>query len=154
MAEQTGLIPHLVVKGAGQAIEFYKAGLGAVEVARMPIEDGRLLHAVVRIGDATIFLCDDMPEYCGGTSRAPSGLSPVTLHLCVADCDAAIAQAVAAGATLTMPADDMFWGDRYGQIVDPFGHAWSFSSPLTEERKAAAAKKWADSGFGQKAASA
>src|SRR5262249_9346064 len=141
--EKTGLIPHLVVKGAAKAIEFYKAGLGAVEIARMPAEDGRLMHAAIKIGDAALFLCDDFPEYCGGVSRAPNGPSPVTLHLIVPCCDTAIATAAAAGATVTMPAEDMFWGDRYGQIVDPFGHAWSFSNPLTAEAKAAAEKKWA-----------
>jgi PhnB protein len=153
MSERTGLIPHLVVRGAVKAIEFYKAALGAVEIGRMPVDDGRLMHAAIKIGDATLFLCDDFPEYCGGVSRAPTGAAAVTLHVCVADCDAAIAQAVSAGATVTMAAEDMFWGDRYGQIVDPFGHAWSFSSPLSEERKSAAEKKWAESPFGKKAAS-
>ena len=133
----SGLIPHLVVKGAAKAVEFYTAGLGAVEVLRMPTPDGRLMHAALKIGDASLFLCDDMPEHCGGVSRAPSGPSPVTLHLVVPCCDTAIATAVAAGATVTMPAEDMFWGDRYGQVLDPFGHAWSFSTPLPAERKAA-----------------
>ena len=150
--EKTGLIPHLVVKGGAKAIEFYKAAIGAVEIARMPTEDGRLMHAAMKIGDAHLMLCDDFPEYCGGVSRAPSGPSPVTLHLNVPCADTAIATAAAAGAVVTMPATDMFWGDRYGQVLDPFGHAWSFSSPLTPEQKAAAEKKWAaESPFGQKA---
>jgi len=143
MSEKNALIPHLVVKGAVKAIEFYKAAFGAVELSRMPTEDGRLMHAALSIGEATLFLCDDFPEYCGGVCRAPSGPSPVTLHLIVASADAAIAAAAAAGATVTMPAADMFWGDRYGQIVDPFGHSWSFSNPLTAEQKAEAEKKWA-----------
>jgi PhnB protein len=152
MSEQRGLIPHLVVKGAVKAVEFYKAALGAEEIARMPTEDGRLMHAALKIGDAILFLCDDFPEYCGGVSRAPNGPSPVTLHLCVPCADTAIATAAAAGATVTMPAADMFWGDRYGQIVDPFGHAWSFSNPLTAEQKAEAEKKWANENpFGKKA---
>jgi len=150
--EKNGLIPHLVVRGAAKAIEFYKAGLGAVEVARMPTDDGRLMHAAIKIGDAFLFLCDDFPEYCGGVSRAPSGPSPVTLHLNVPCADTAIAAAAAAGATVTMPAADMFWGDRYGQVLDPFGHAWSFSNPLTCEQKAAAEQKWAaESQFAKKA---
>lgn len=128
MSEMKGLIPHLVVKDAARAIEFYTAALGAVELARMPTEDGRIMHAALKIGDATLFLCDDFPEYCGGVSRAPSGPSPVTLHLCVPDCDAAIATAAGAGATVTMPASDMFWGDRYGQVQDPFGHNWSIAT--------------------------
>ena len=145
MSEQvkSGLIPHLVVKGGAKAVEFYKAALGAEEVCRMPTPDGRLMHAALKIGDAHLFLCDDFPEYCGGVSRAPKGPSPVTLHLNVPNCDAAIAQAAATGATVTMPAGDMFWGDRYGKVTDPFGHEWSFSHPLTPEQKAAAEKQWA-----------
>ncbi len=151
MSEKNGLIPHLVVKNGAKAIEFYVAALGAVELARMPTEDGRLMHAALKIGDATLFLCDDFPEYCGGVSRAPAGPSPVTLHWCVPNCDAAIEKAQQAGATVTMPAADMFWGDRYGQIVDPFGHAWSFSHPLTAEQKEAAEKAWAEQNpFGKK----
>ncbi len=153
MSVKAGLIPHLVVKGAAKAIDYYTAALGAVEVARMPIEDGRLLHAMLKIGDSTVFLCDDFPDHCGGVSRAPAGPSPITLHLCVDDCDAAIAQAAGAGGTVAMPAADMFWGDRYGQVVDPFGHTWSFSHPLTAEQKAAAEKEWAEANpFGTKAA--
>jgi len=135
--EKHGLVPHLVVNGAAKAIEFYKSALGAVEIARMPAEDGtRLMHAELKIGDASLFLCDDFPEYCGGVAGAPKpGVpTPVTLHLDVTDCDAAIAKAESAGATVKMPAMDMFWGDRYGKITDPFGHEWSFAHPI---RKAA-----------------
>lgn len=142
--EYKGLIPHLVVKGGAAAIDFYKAALGAVEIGRVPTEDGRLMHASLKIGEAILMLCDDFPEYCGGVSRAPAGPSPITLHLCVPNADAAIAQAASAGANVTMPAADMFWGDRYGQIVDPFGHSWSFSHPLSEEAKKAAEKAWAE----------
>jgi PhnB protein len=127
------VISHLVVKGAAEAIAFYTKAFGAVELMRMPAEDGqRLMHAQIRIGDATLFLCDDFPEYCGGKSRHPLALggSSVTLHQYVPNCDAALAQAAAAGATITMPAQDMFWGDRYGCVVDPFGHEWSFATPL------------------------
>jgi len=153
MSEANTLIPHLVVKDGAKAIEFYKAALGAEEIARMPLPDGRLMHASLKVGGATLFLNDDLPEYCGGVSRAPAGPSPVTLHLCVPCTDTAIATAVAAGATTTMPAEDMFWGDRYGQVVDPFGHAWSFSAPLSAEKKAEAEKKWAaENPFGQTAA--
>ncbi|MFO0796458.1 MAG: VOC family protein [Gemmataceae bacterium] len=139
------LVPHLVVKGAARAVDFYKAALGAEEVTVMPDPggSGRLMHAHLRVAGADLFLCDDFPEYCGGVSRAPAGPSPVTIYLCVANADAAIAQAAAAGATVTMPADDMFWGDRYGKVTDPFGHDWSFSHPLTAEQKAAAEAKWA-----------
>lgn len=146
--EQPGVIPHLVVRGAAKAIEFYKAAFGAEELGRMPIApefipgaaagDERIMHASLKINGATFFLCDDMPDLCGGVSRAPAGPSPVTLHLCVANVDTAIATAAAAGATVTMPAEDMFWGDRYGQVADPFGHAWSFTHPLANAQAKAA----------------
>ena len=126
---------HLAVDGAAKAIEFYAAALGAEEVVRMPAEDGeRLMHAHLKVGDAELFLCDDFPEYCGGKSRDPFqlGATGVTLHQYVPDADAAIARAAEAGATVTMPAQDMFWGDRYGQVVDPFGHTWSFAHKLAE----------------------
>jgi PhnB protein len=126
---------HLVVDGAAKAVEFYKAALGAEEVFRAPAEDGtRLMHAHLTVDGGKLFLCDDFPEYCGGKVRAATklGASPVTLHLEVPDCDAAIDRAAAAGATVTMPAADMFWGDRYGKIVDPFGHEWSFSTPIAK----------------------
>jgi PhnB protein len=146
MREKSGLIPHLVVNGAVKAVEFYKKAFGAVEVRRMPAEDGqRLMHAELTIGDATLMLCDDFPEYCGGVSRAPKPGAPtsVTLHIDVPNCDAAIDRAVTAGATVKMPAMDMFWGDRYGQVIDPFGHEWSFAHRLTAEQKAEAEKTWA-----------
>jgi PhnB protein len=145
-ATTNALIPHLVVSGGTKAVEYYQAALGA-EVLRVmpdPAGSGRLMHAHLKVLGCDLMLADDFPEYCGGHARAPQGPSPVTIHLCVPNADAAIAQAAAAGATVTMPADDMFWGDRYGKITDPFGHEWSFSHPLTEEQKAAAQAKWAD----------
>jgi len=139
----TGLIPHLVVNGGAAAIDFYKAGLGAEELHRMPTPDGRLMHATLKFDGSYLFLNDDFPEHCGGATRAPKGPSPVTLHLNVKNCDAAIERAAKAGAKVEMPAMDMFWGDRYGKIIDPFGHSWSFSHPLTADQKAAAEKAWA-----------
>ena len=138
------VIPHIVVNGGAKAIDFYKAAFGAVELSRMPTPDGRLMHAALKIGDGYLMLNDDFPEHCGGVKHAPSGPSPVTLHLNVPNCDAAIERAAKAGAKVTMPAMDMFWGDRYGKITDPFGHTWSFSHPLTADQKAAAEKHWAD----------
>lgn len=148
------LIPHLVVNGAAKAIEYYVAALGAVEVMRMPdpAGSGRLMHAHLTIGGSDLMLCDDFPEYCGGVSRTPGASSPVILHLTVPNCDAAIERAAAAGGKVTMPAEDMFWGDRYGKLTDPFGHEWSFSHPLTAEQKAAAEKKWAEFSQGEAAA--
>ena len=130
-----GLIPHLVCDPCAEAIEFYKQAFGAEELCRMPAPDGkRLMHAAIRIGGNQVFLADDFPEYCGGHSQSPKALggTPVTLHLNVADADAAIARAAAAGATVTMPAADMFWGDRYGQVKDPWGHSWSIAHPLSD----------------------
>lgn len=145
MEKYSGLIPHLVVSNGPAAIDFYKSGLGAQETSRMPAPDGkRLMHASMKVEGCMFFLCDDFPEHCGGVSRAPkAGVEgPIALHLVVKNADAAIEQAVKAGATVKMPAADMFWGDRYGQVIDPFGHTWSFSHPLTAEATAAAQKAW------------
>lgn len=137
--------PHLVIDGAARAIDFYARAFGAEEVLRMPAPDGqRLMHAEIRIGDSRIMLADDFPEFCGGVSRHPGTLggSPVTVHLYVKDVDATMARAEKAGATVTMPATDMFWGDRYGKVLDPFGHDWSIAThvadPTPEEMEAAA----------------
>jgi uncharacterized glyoxalase superfamily protein PhnB len=120
------LTPHLVCNGAGKAIDFYKAAFNAEELARLPGPDGKLMHGMVRIGDSMLMLVDEMPAYGALGPKALKG-SPVTIHLYVENADAAIAQAVSAGAKVTMPAADMFWGDRYGKIEDPFGHHWSIA---------------------------
>ncbi|MBP7338236.1 VOC family protein [Niveispirillum sp.] len=126
----TGVIPHLVVNGAREAIEFYIKAFGATKVMEMPAEDGkRLLHAQLIVNGGPLMLCDDFPEYCGGQPTEYPKRPPVTLHMAVADIDAAFAQAVAAGAAEAMKPADMFWGDRYGQVRDPYGHLWSLSTP-------------------------
>jgi len=119
--------PHLICEGAAQAIDFYVKAFNAVELARLPGPDGRIMHAMVQIGDSKIMLADAFSE-CG--AMGPQGLqdSPVYLHIYVEDVDAAMAQAEAAGAKITMPAADMFWGDRYGQLTDPIGHRWSIAT--------------------------
>jgi uncharacterized glyoxalase superfamily protein PhnB len=130
-----GLIPHLVCEPCEKAIAFYKQAFGAEEVRRHPAPDGRrIMHAEIRIGGRPVFLVDDFPEYCGGKSCSPTALggTPVTMHRFVDDCDAAIKRAEQAGATVTMPAQDMFWGDRYGIVTDPFGHSWSFATHLKD----------------------
>lgn len=121
------LTPHLVCDGAAKAIEFYQAAFGAVEAMRLPGPGGRLMHAALRIGDSALMLVDEFPEMGSVGPQALKG-SPVTLHLFVPDVDATMAQAERAGATVTMPAQDMFWGDRYGQLTDPFGHRWSVAT--------------------------
>jgi len=136
MAKQvTAVIPHLVVDDAAAALEFYKKALGAEEVMRLPAEDGkRLMHSEIKVGDARIFVRDAFPEHCeaGGKDGSPKafGGTAVTLHLQVANCDAAVKQAAAAGATVVLEPWDAFWGDRYAQVTDPFGHAWSFAHTL------------------------
>jgi uncharacterized glyoxalase superfamily protein PhnB len=123
--------PHLICAGAADAIEFYKKVFDAVEVMRMPGTQGRLMHACVRIGDSNVMLVDEMPEWGALSPKALKG-SPVTIHLYVENVDASIARAVAAGATVAMPAADMFWGDRYGKIIDPFGHHWSLATHIRD----------------------
>ena len=121
------LTPHIVCEGASDAIAFYRKAFNAEELTRLPAPGGKVMHAAIRIGDSVVMLMDDFPEWGSLGPKALKG-SPVTLHLYVQDVDAAIKQAVAAGAQVTMPAADMFWGDRYGQVVDPFGHRWSIAN--------------------------
>jgi uncharacterized glyoxalase superfamily protein PhnB len=123
--------PHLVVAGAADAIEFYKKAFGAEEIMRMPGPDGKLGHASIRIGDSRIMLADEFPQW---ESLGPLALkgSPVTLHLSVPDVDQAFARALAAGAKVRMPLADMFWGDRYGIVEDPFGHRWSLATHIRD----------------------
>lgn len=123
--------PHLICAGAAKAIEFYKKAFGAVEEARLPGQDGRLMHAVIRIHGDAVMLVDEMPEWGALSPKALKG-SPVTLHLYVEDVDAFVKHAVDAGAKLTMPVADMFWGDRYGKIEDPFGHVWSVATHVRD----------------------
>ena len=125
------LTPHLICAGAAAAIDYYKRAFGAVELMRMPGPDGRLMHAAVKIGDSTLMLFDEMPEW-GALSPKSLPTSPVTIHLMVPDVDVVYARAVAAGGRATMPVADMFWGDRYGKLVDPFGHHWSIATRITD----------------------
>jgi PhnB protein len=123
----------LVVKGAAEAIEFYKRAFGAEEIARIPMPgpDGQVKvgHAELRIGDSILFLNDEFPEH---GSTGPNGSSPVTIHLYVPDVDAFFNRAVEAGATVKFPLVNMFWGDRYGKLADPFGHNWSVATHVED----------------------
>ncbi len=119
--------PHLVCAGAADAIEFYKRAFKAEEVMRLPGPDGKLMHAQIRIGDSAVMLVDEMPAWGSLGPKSLKG-SPVTLHLFVEDVDAVMQTAADAGARVTMPAADMFWGDRYGVLEDPFGHHWSVAT--------------------------
>jgi PhnB protein len=123
--------PHLVCAGAAEAIEFYQKAFGATELSRVPGENGKLMHASVRIGDSVVMLNEEMPEWGAFGPKSLKG-SAVTIHLYVENADAVFEQAVAAGAKVTMPIDDMFWGDRYGKVEDPFGHQWSIGTHVRD----------------------
>jgi uncharacterized glyoxalase superfamily protein PhnB len=123
--------PHLVCAGAADAIEFYKKAFGATEEARLPGPDGRLMHGMIRINGSAVMLVDEMPEWGALGPKALKG-SPVTIHLYVENVDAFVERAVKAGAKVTMPVDDMFWGDRSGKLEDPFGHHWSVATHQRE----------------------
>jgi PhnB protein len=134
---------HIVVQGAERAVEFYRDAFDAQEDDRIPVPDGRLMSVQLRIGDGLLHVADEFPEM--GVLAPPSiGGTPVVLALDVADADAVFARAIAAGATVRQPVQDMFWGDRHGQLEDPFGHRWNISQHLRDvphdEIVAAAAK--------------
>jgi PhnB protein len=120
------LTPHLSVKGAAKYIDFLKRAFGATEVSRAPGPDGKLMHALVRIGDSALMLADHFPEF--GAPPIAEGHWPVVLNLYVADADSAFEKAVAAGCQATFPLADQFWGDRYGQVKDPFGFTWAIAT--------------------------
>jgi uncharacterized glyoxalase superfamily protein PhnB len=120
--------PHLTVRGAADAIDFYKRAFGARERGRMPGPDGKvIMHAELQIGDSIVFLADEFPDM---GCRAPQTLGGTagSLHLYVRDVDQAFQRAVAAGAEVRMPVTDMFWGDRYAKVADPFGHEWGLGT--------------------------
>ena len=123
--------PHLVCAGAADAIEFYKKAFNAEEGARLPGSQGKLMHAMIRIAGSAVMLADEFPEWGGLGPKSLKG-SPVTIHLYVEDVDSFVKQAVAAGAKITMPLDDMFWGDRYCKLEDPFGHHWSVATHVRD----------------------
>ncbi len=125
------LTPHLICRNANAAMDFYVKAFGALDCGRLPGPDGRLMHGMMFIGDSALMLCDEMPEW---NTLSPASLngSPVVIHLYVPDVDASVTRAVEAGATLTMPVSDMFWGDRYGQIQDPYGHRWSLATHIRD----------------------
>jgi PhnB protein len=134
IAVEPALSPHLTVADAAAAIDFYGKAFDAAEVMRLPRPDGKLVHASVRINGFLVMLNDDFPEMSDGRSMTPPSLggTPVTIHLTVPDVDAAFQRALDAGATVVVPLEDQFWGDRYGMVEDPFGHHWSLGQPVRE----------------------
>jgi PhnB protein len=123
--------PYLIVDGADAAIDFYTSVLGAKERMRMPGPDNKVGHAELAIGESLIMLADEFPDM-GARSPKSIGGSPVTVHVYVEDVDATIALAVKTGATITRPVEDKFYGDRGGEIVDPYGHRWSIASHVED----------------------
>jgi PhnB protein len=121
------LTPYLVISGAAEAIEFYKKAFGAVEIVRMPGPGGRIMHAEVKIGDSMLMLSDENPER-GHLSPKTRGGATSSVMLYTDDVDATFKQAVAAGAKVDMPPDDMFWGDRMANVTDPFGQMWAIAT--------------------------
>lgn len=141
-SDMHSVTPHLVCANAVSAIDFYVKAFGATECGKMLAPNGKLIHGMIRIGDSAVMLAEETPEW-GAIGPLTLKGSPVTLHLYVQDADAAFQRAVDAGATAVMPPADMFWGDRYGMVKDPFGHSWSIAHHVRdmspEEMQAAAA---------------
>ena len=148
------VVPYLTVAGGADAIDFYVKVLGATERGRMPAPGGKVGHAELEIGDSMIMLSDEMP---GSGNRSPKSLggSPVSLFVYVENVDSVFDQAVKAGAKGDMPPQDMFWGDRFGKLTDPFGHSWALAThiedvaPAEMEKRAKAAMAQMAQGAGQ-----
>ncbi len=127
------ITPYLIIKGAVQAIEYYKKVFGATEIMRMPGPDGKIGHAELKIGDSHIMLADENPSMGQGhTSAATIGSSPVSLYLYVHDVDKVFDRAVAEGAKALKPVQDQFYGDRSGFLQDPFGHLWGLATHVED----------------------
>jgi PhnB protein len=124
------LTPALTCKDAARAIDFYKEAFGATEVMRMAGPGGGIGHAELRIGDSVIFVSDEFPGM--SAAPAPGALPSSYVFLYTADVDATVNKAVSAGASLAMPVTNMFWGDRYGKVTDPFGHSWGVATHVED----------------------
>ena len=126
-----GITPHLTIRDrkAADAIDFYKKAFGAEELMRHPTDDGRLMHASLKINGGYLMLNDDFPEHMGGPSEQPASF---VLHLNVPDADASWKRALDAGAEVRLELADQFWGDRYGQVKDPYGFIWSIGAPIKQ----------------------
>ena len=136
--------PSIIVRGAAEAIEFYKRAFGAEEVARMAGPDGKIMHAEIRIGDSIVMLGDENPQWGALSPQSTNGL-PSSLHIYVDDADAAFERALRAGAKVRYPLENAFWGDRYGKVTDPFGHEWGIATRVREmtlEETQQAAEAW------------
>lgn len=121
------ITPHLICRDAKKAIEFYQKAFGAENLRTLAMPDGKVMHAELKIGDSVVMLGEEAPDW-KVLSPLSLGNSSVVIHLFTDDVDALYQKAVSAGCTATMPVMDQFWGDRYGQVVDPFGHHWSIAT--------------------------
>ena len=128
---RTEVVPEIVVDDCDAALAFYAAAFGAEELMRHSLPDGRVIHAEVSFDGFVIFVTGDFPEMHGGQGTSPTAIggTPVCLHRDVPDIDASVERAVAACATLLHGPEDMFWGDRYARLADPYGHQWSLATP-------------------------
>jgi PhnB protein len=140
--------PYLAIRNAARALEFYEKGFGATVAYKLLLPDGRLGHAEIRLGDSFIMLADEFPEY-GGKAPEALGGSPVSIHLYVEDVDAFFKRALMAGARERRPVEDQFYGDRSGQLEDPFGHLW-WVATHKEDVAPEEMQKRAQAMFGQK----
>jgi uncharacterized glyoxalase superfamily protein PhnB len=139
------LTPSLILKDARKAMEFYKKAFGAEEIDTMTGPDGKVMHAEMRIGDSTFMMGEENPAWAGFKSAETLGASPISLHLYFPDVDAAFQRALDAGARSEMPVEDMFWGDRYGKVKDPFGYTWGIATRvknMTKEEVQKAGQEW------------
>jgi uncharacterized glyoxalase superfamily protein PhnB len=126
------ITPSLIVNDAASALEFYKSALGAEVLIRMPTPDGsKIMHSSLRVGNSIFFVTDEFPGMSQKSATSLGGTA-VSLNLYVDDADAAFDRAVQAGATVLMPVAEMFWGDRFGTVADPFGHVWSFATQVKQ----------------------
>ena len=145
--------PAIIVRGAADAIEFYKSAFGAEETTRMLGPDGKIMHAEIRIGDSMVMLGDENPEW-GMLSPLSTNGTPSSLHVYVDDADAAFARALRAGAKVRQPLEDAFWGDRYGKVTDPFGHEWGIAThvkDMSADEMKRAGEEWMAKAAGQEA---
>ena len=124
--------PHIVVSDARAAAEFYKKAFGAETRPFATSPDGKVMHTEVKIGDSTVMLNDEFPDWNVLSPTSTKADTSVTLHLYVQDADKTYAAAVEAGATPTMPLENQFWGDRYGKVKDPFGHTWAIATHIKD----------------------
>jgi PhnB protein len=138
VTKEQKVTPYLTVSDAAKALAFLKEGLGAKIVSKMPAEDGkRLLHAEAVINGHSVFLSDDFPEWTGGRTPEKLGGTPVNMHVTLKrpkDVDVWVERAAKAGAKITHPPEDMFWGDRFAKVTDPLGHDWGFGAPLPKAK--------------------